>query len=337
MIRPRATLAAFILQNPENPIALAETGMQRVQEGDVRTGIALLQSAIEVSGDHLNERVYAAIGGVGELLTLAQHYLPGRAHLALQVGLSGGKDERALQVLMGVDNMPTVPVLLKDSPFYLEPPAGAAWSDEFREATDLAARGWWRAAAARWDKQATDAADSPALWRNLAIVRGNLADYEGAVTALRKYTAFAENGAVSLDDAVEAEAVAQLLDREKAEGVVDAVLVTFKVNDMDELDRRLASDKQVDRVDIDPRALAEGEEPPPLAVYWLLDRPVVNGGPELPGDQVPQILGQLMIFGKQTDRDARVELDLHRPQLPVGARCLRELRATPWAPSKTSR
>ena len=72
------TLAAFILQNPENPIALAETSLVRVQEGDVRTGIGFLQSAIEASGEQMSERVYAAIGAMGELLLMMQQVLPAR-------------------------------------------------------------------------------------------------------------------------------------------------------------------------------------------------------------------------------------------------------------------
>ena len=62
------TLTAFIAQHPNNPIALAETALARVQEGDVRGGIALLQSALEASAEQLHHRVYAAIGAMGEML-----------------------------------------------------------------------------------------------------------------------------------------------------------------------------------------------------------------------------------------------------------------------------
>jgi hypothetical protein len=94
------TLTAFVAQHPNNPIALAETALARVQEGDVRVGIGFLQSAIEASGDQLHERVYAAIGAMGEILVVGQQFLPARAHLMLQLAMSGGKDERPLEVLM---------------------------------------------------------------------------------------------------------------------------------------------------------------------------------------------------------------------------------------------
>ncbi|HJS07403.1 MAG TPA: hypothetical protein VJ809_07065 [Pirellulales bacterium] len=319
------TLTAFVAQHPNNPIALAETALARVQEGDVRVGIGFLQSAIEASGDQLHERVYAAIGAMGEILVVGQQFLPARAHLMLQLAMSGGKDERPLEVLMRLETMPTVSVLLKDPPVYYGPTPAAPWQGEFEVALQLASRGWWRAAATRWEKITDQAADSPALWHNLATVRGNLADYAGAIEALRRYAALVDTADVSLDDAVEAEALAQLLDRENAEGSIDSLLVTFAVNDTDELERRLASDRQADRMEIDPRAFAETEEPPPRAAYWLLDRPLVTSGPELLPDQIPQILGQILLFGKQTDREARLLLDVQQTRLPAARDALQRI------------
>jgi hypothetical protein len=326
------------LQHPENPIALAETALERVQEGDVRTGIGFLQSAIEASGDQLSERVYAAIGAMGELLVMGHQVLPARAHLMLQLGLSGGNDQRPLEILMRLEATPNVSVLVKDTPAYGDAPPDAPWRQEFEEAARLAARGWWRAAAARWENLAASEGDLPEVLRSLATVRGNLGDIEGTVEALRRYASLADDGrlagsagaspsrgGVSLEDAVEAEARAQLLDRDSAEGTIDSLLVTFAVNDIEELERRLASDKQLDRMAIDPRALAEDESPPPRAVYWLLDRPLVSSGPELPADQIPQILGQVLLFAKQTDREARLELDLNRPQFPAAREALRKI------------
>ncbi len=225
--------------------------------------------------------------------------------------LSGARDERALSILMRLETTPTVPLLLKDPPVFDEPPADAPWAGEFREALQLAVRGWWRAAEARWNALSATADSAPAIWKNLAILRGHLADYAGAVAAYRKYATLK----VPLDDAVEAEALAQLLDRDSAEGTVDSLLVTFSVANMDELETRLAASRQFDRAEIDPRAYAEANEPPPRAVYWLLDRPAVNSAPEIPRNEIPHILGQVLLYGKQTDREARLELDAHRTHL----------------------
>ena len=220
--------------------------------------VALDDSLCEIETEKVTAELPSPYEGtMGEILVLGQQFLPARALLMLQLAMSGGKDERPIEVLMRLEGTPSVSVLLKDPPAYYGPQPAAPWQGEFEVALQLASRGWWRAAAARWEKLTEQAAQSAALWHNLATVRGNLADYPGAIEALRRYAALNDvTGDVSLDDAIEAEALAQLLDREDAEGSVDSLLVTFAVNDMDELERRLASDRQADRMDIDPRAFA---------------------------------------------------------------------------------
>jgi hypothetical protein len=45
----------------------------------------------------------------------------------------------------------------------------------------------------------------------------------------------------------------------------------------------------------------------------------------LPRDQIPQIVGQLLVFGKQTDRQARLELDVQRTQFAAAEHTLRHI------------
>lgn len=312
------TLTKFVAQFPNNPVALAESGLNRVQQGDVRGGIELVQQALELSGDELHERVYAAIGVLGEVLLISQHILPARGHLLLQTLLSGGQDERPLQLLMRVESTPGVPVLLKDGANYADPPDDAPWKKGFEDALMLAARGQWRKAAERWQSITAQAADAAAAWKNLAIVRPYLADYAGAVEALHKFASLSG----PTDEAVEAEALAQLLDRERTEGAIDSLFVTFAVNEIDELERRLAASREVDREEIDTREYTAAQQVPPRAVYWLLDRPVVANNPTIAREEIPQVLAHVAVYGKRTDRDARVELDVQRPQLEAARAAL---------------
>ncbi len=305
------TLAGFLAQHPTNPVALAESALARANAGDLHGGIDALQQAIEACSDAMHERVYAAIGVMGEILIMSQHIVPARGHLFLQTLLTRGADQRPMQLLMRLESMPNVPPLLKDTPVYHLAPADAAWKPEFDEGLKLAARGAWRAAAARWEALLATVGEQPAILRNLSIARSNLADYAGAVEALRKYAALD----VSEDDAIEAEALTQLLDRDRAEGTVESLLTIMSVANMDELERRLSSDKRMDRTEVDGRVYAEAEQPPPRAAYWICDRPVPATGINMQRGDIPNVLGQLSLFGKQTDREARVELDANRPQL----------------------
>jgi len=74
------------------------------------------------------------------------------------------------------------------------------------------------------------------------------------------------------------------------------------------------SDKRVSKMPVDLSELSAEGEPPPKAAFWLLDRPVPESGIELTVDAVPNVLGEMYVFGKRTDRDARLEFAILRDE-----------------------
>ena len=50
----------------------------------------------------------------------------------------------------------------------------------------------------------------------------------------------------------------------------------------------------------------EEGEPPPKSAFYLFDRPLPESGQPQTAENVPNALGQLLLWGKQTDREARV-------------------------------
>ena len=59
---------------------------------------------------------------------------------------------------------------------------------------------------------------------------------------------------------------------------------------------------------IDPGSLAEEGQPPPKAVYVVCDRPVPASAADTTLDSIPRILCQAILFGRETDREARLEI-----------------------------
>ena len=114
-----------------------------------------------------------------------------------------------------------------------------------------------------------------------------------------------------LEDAVEVEALAQYLD-DNIVDVVQRLRYHHPVRDMDRLMERLLSDRRVDRLPVDPRELAQEGQPPPRGVFLLLDRPASAATPETPWRELPRVLGTLSAYGKETDREARLEITLDR-------------------------
>jgi hypothetical protein len=183
--------------------------------------------------------------------------------------------------------------------------------------------GCWRAAAAKFEVLAKREPVEPAIWRNLAVCKLRVLDNPGAIAALRRFTAVAS---VPRDDAVEAEALAQYLSEPADVDTVPELTVTFAVTDGQAAREHLLSSKRVQNVPFDPAQFREANEPPPLSVFLLLDREVPPHSPSLSRDSLPKVLGEVLLYGKETDRPARAELtSIKTPDFEARLKHLRDV------------
>ena len=106
------------------------------------------------------------------------------------------------------------------------------------EAWQAAGVGRWRTAAERLAALAAEAPDAPAVWRDLATLRGWLADNAGCIEALRKYAALRAAEPDGLEDAVEAEATAMFLSDDPLGDRLDMFKLVWTVKDADALNER---------------------------------------------------------------------------------------------------
>jgi hypothetical protein len=151
---------------------------------------------------------------------------------------------------------------------------------------------------------AAEVTDSPAIWNNLALVRSWLADNTGARDAFRKYASLD----VPLQDAVESEAIAMLIDDSPLGDDVDIVRWTWSVSDAERLQELLLSDRHIKPIAVDASQWPVNDSPPPRMAGILLDRPAPDTDASFSLENMPSILGQLLLFGRETDRAARLEL-----------------------------
>ena len=252
--------------------------------------------------------LYSCLSILSEALLTAGDVLAARGHLSLQAALTAGKDERPLTLLMGIDRAPEVFPLLKEDFWLAEAPAGVPWEGEFKAALNPARGGTWRAAAESLLSLSEKVPDQPEILRNIATLQGWLGQSQKATEMWHRLAALPN---LPLEDAVEVEALAQYLD-DNIVDVVQRLRYHHPVRDMDRLMERLLSDRRVDRLPVDPRELAQEGQPPPRGVFLLLDRPASAATPETPWRELPRVLGTLSAYGKETDREARLEITLDR-------------------------
>jgi tetratricopeptide (TPR) repeat protein len=302
------TVKHLLEVSPHNPAGHALAAILACHHLDVDTAVQSLQTALEEAQGQLVTPVYEALGVVSQALELVEEPLPARAYAVLQATASQGRDQMAVYRLLGLSTMRHVPLAAvgKSDFTALPPPQNLSPADaqQFDAAQQLVLLGCWRAGAQAYAALAERFPHSPLAWQNLAACRLRILDEDGAIAALRRLAALP---GIPRDDAIEAEALAIYLAGPGPIDMVPEVTVTYAVTDSAQLREQFLSNKRLQSVPV-PRP--EGEtpnEPPPLAAYLLLDRPIPATGQNLSRDTVPRLLGTLLLYGKETDRPARLE------------------------------
>jgi hypothetical protein len=308
----KTAAAHFLERFPENPIALAQMSSFTGAEKGIEAGIAQLQDALDRLADNVPLQVYVQVGQIARIALIEGRPLAAIGHLFLQYEMSSSEDEAPLGLLGQIMASPSISVLIKNLHALKPAPEGVPWKEDCNHALRAVARGRWRTAAREMESLVRRYPDAAPLWRNLATLRGWLGDNAGTVAALRALASLN----IDFDEAVEAEATAQVLDAEASQPTIEHLTINYALLDIDRLGELLAStDLAVDISARLPRD-ADQEEPPPRSTFVLLDRPQLKSADELTLENVPRLLGVVSLFGKQTDREARVELMTYRDELP---------------------
>src|SRR5487761_1885792 len=306
---------------PTNPVALAVRALVLTEGDDPTAALRPLHQALVACGSQVPQRVFEAVGLVAESLLDGGHIMSALAHLAWQLRVKS--DYEAAQMLgYRIQTASSVPLPIKEIRLVFDPaPAGASYQADFDAALALANDGRWLKAAEQFDALMFRAAACAALWRNLGRLRAYLANEAGAADALRRYASLD----VPLDDAVEAEMLAQLLDPKTAEATVEQVRIVYPVSDVDAAAARLAASNKALRAPVEGLEWENDDEPPPRAIFSLLDRPMPANGGELTEDLLPELIGVALLFGRRTDREPRWELMCERPHADQAKRQFAEI------------
>ena len=310
---------------PRNTTALAHRSTLNLLLREIPEAIADVQRALEAGRDPMPVDVFDSLEMLAKVLVAANIPIAARAHLQLTLA-SDPENSEVSAFLEQIDHSTDVPLLLKDDPDLMSCPEGFPAGDQFEEALWLARVGRWLSAEKQFTQLSESNAEVPAVWFNLALLRGWLAKNADAADALRQYSIL---DGVPLEAAVEAEAVARLLAPTPKEDQLPAIRITYTISDPQKLLELLLSDKRVRKSSVDASRESPEGDPPPMAVFRLLDRPCLASAENLSLDTVPNTIGQVLLFGKQTDREARaVAVGIEDESLESAKSLLREIAGT---------
>jgi tetratricopeptide (TPR) repeat protein len=297
--------AKFLEANPGHATGLHHKSLISLAKGDVGEAIEVLQDAMDaIKGNEIPVSLGNAFKMVGFGLLNQGNSFAAHEHLKYAYSLKGDSDPELQQMLMEIYRGPNTPMLLKQD-FQLAPPIeGVAWEKRYRNVHRALARGQFRKSLQFLQKIDEAEPDHPEIVRGLAIVNSFLGRVDDMIAAWRRY---ARLDAVGKAAAAEAEAIAQIFDDSNAPESVALVRKTIEVTETDGAsEAALSSSRLVSTPQLPQDPFDEG--PPPRSVFIVLDKDQINSPDELTIDNVPEVIGEILLYGKQTDRDARLEV-----------------------------
>jgi hypothetical protein len=306
----KGTVARYIEVYPDNPVALVEKAVLQAESEGGKAAALTLQRALEVTASEIPQQIYGALGVVAQALLAQGHILAARGYLLMQIAFSEARDPGPMNLLARINTNAGIHLLLKQDHNLEDCPANVTWKADFQAALEAAHKGQWRVAAEKFAALAPKAGNAPVVLRNLATLRGWNADELGASEALKAYAASPD---VPLDDAVEAEAVAQLIDEDNIDQV-DVLTLRYPIRDFDQLQAKFFVHPLTPRLPFDLSRLATEDQPAPKSGFFLLDRPTPASGANITPEDAPRIVGQALVYGRETDRDARLEVVTYRTE-----------------------
>lgn len=318
------TITHFLSVDPRNPAALSQSAAITAAQGNVRQAVERMQTALEEANGKLSRQVHETMHVVSDALLVAGDILGAYGHAMFYASTAPPEDEVAARTLARMRLSPELPLFLRQERFLERAPDDASWKGKFDDAMTWAAKGCWLKACEQFIALAERVPNEPRIIKNIAVLRGYLGDTSGAVLWWHKYASLEQ---VPWEDRVEAETLAQMLDPNQPRDLIDVVRTIFTLHDSDRAMERLLADKRLasENRDAFVQQLEEGEVPP-KAVFTLLDRPLPVGGADLPLSEVPRSIGEAFLYGRQTDREPRLEFVCERtPELDAGKSTLTEV------------
>ncbi len=299
-----ATVEQFLKADPKNPTAHAHRAMIATETATAREAAAALQHALDLVEENLPKRVLEAIGAVAKCAAAGREH---RRRPRTLVALPRDRGQRRWPRTATVGAAQSIGRLAAAAAGSLLHAVGAGRTPRrtaarprpnARQPRQVAASGQTARRHRRRLPQRARVHLQPRL------LHGWVGDVEQFVAGLHAYA----KCEVPVDDAIEAEAVAQILDPKGAEEPIDSVRQEFAVTNEDELIERLNRDARTSPYQLNPEEWDENTGPAPRFAWLLLDRPAPASGVGITRDAVPRIVGFLSYYGRQTDRPERLEL-----------------------------
>ena len=294
----------FYKREPNNLTAVADYAIASACLGDVDQAISLLVDAFEQETEgEVHSTVLSATQMICQIFSQTGYPICGLALAKILLAYLPGSDEMAQFLRELIMNAP-LPTPVKAIRFNPAAPEEFSAKNDYDMIAPLIVMGCWKQALSELEKLAPLAEQWPNLLMSLALVQLWLHKNDQAYQTLKRYV---EMKNLSDEDRADAMAIYFMLDRRHMDDDTRIIAWDVDVLNFDMAFEQLLSTPDIFAVDFDPHMYGDAENPPPKKIFMILDRPFPAEG-EMPTiDNTPRQIGTMFIFGRQTDREARLE------------------------------
>ena len=293
----------FLESNPGHMLGMQHQALILTQKDDLAGAVAALQKAADAVGDgNIPFSIINTFRIVGAALVSHGDPIAGRAHLNFFKRFKPDDTQEIDYLIFQAFGGPQVPLPLKAEQPILKCDESEPYYKHNQAINLLTARGRWARAISVGKKALEQFPGEPTLYWNLAVLSSMVARHQDSAEYWNQYS---ELERVEGWRAIEAKSMAILLNRDWSSGSIDVVQLTWDLNDAEAATEKSLDQSQFESNPISPDA-ADG--PPPKASYVIWDKKPLSDAETSTANDLPVDTGLVAIFGKQTDRSARMEL-----------------------------
>ncbi|MDR1484256.1 MAG: hypothetical protein LBT09_05490 [Planctomycetaceae bacterium] len=305
---------SILNESPNAPIAISEYILSNVANGNLKEAVDSLIDFCESSHDELNPLI------IGTILELAYYLLIQGAvstatALAYRLRQFEAIADKADSIIYSATSAAEVPLLIREFSFDYNCPENFPAKNEFTHATVLLSQMRWKEALQSLKSIANHATEWTNLLRNIAVLQYWLIEPAAACDTLKSYAASPN---ITAEDAADIEAL-RLTINPNLLGEPDYMLhAEYKITDANAALEKLLSSSQMFPIPFDQRTFVQQNQVPPKGIFKVLNRPLPPPEVELTTDNISSHIAICFLFGKETDRDARIEIaDLPKNELKL--------------------
>ncbi|MDR2169604.1 MAG: hypothetical protein LBP59_05635 [Planctomycetaceae bacterium] len=290
--------------HPNHPVAVGEYIKSTAFCGYSKEAVDTLVNYCEKSNDEMQKYIVNTAFELAYLLLL--HGEAGAATgITTFINQFNEYQEKADYLTSIINSSTEIPLIVRTFVFDFNCPDDFPAKKEFDNVVMLIARLKWKEALNLLKSMSNYASQWPSILKNIAVLHYWLIDAGATSNILKTYAALPN---LTPEQSAESEALRLTLNLDLLGKPTPVLLVEYKVSDANIALEKLLSSPNFSSLPFDPKTFVQQNFVPPKGIFRIFNRPTPPIDEEITINNIQTQIAIGMLFGKETDKEARIEI-----------------------------